>query len=227
MYAYPSGALRASEAFALEYPYATQSVAGSISRNAVRGVSSIMSSATAVAGHPGLMPSRRATTLCTPSAAITTGAANRRPSRLVRTTRSGSSRACTTSTPGASAAPASTASATSSASNSTRRIISAAGASDSITVRSPSGPSRCRRASACVEMRDSSRSRYGNRFRTRTLMPPPHGLFRGNDERSSSRTRTPARASVRAAVAPAGPAPTINTSSMCSGETAAIMNKSP
>src|SRR5215813_4964385 len=60
-------------------------------------------------------------------------------------------------------------------------------------------------------MRDSSASRYGNRFRTRRLMPPPHGLFLGNLDRSSRRTVTPARASVRAAVAPAGPAPTTKT----------------
>src|SRR5215831_576803 len=60
-------------------------------------------------------------------------------------------------------------------------------------------------------MRDSSASRYGNRFRTRRLIPPPHGLFLGNLDRSSRRTVTPARASVRAAVAPAGPAPTTKT----------------
>src|SRR4051812_37672605 len=43
------------------------------------------------------------------------------------------------------------------------------------------------------------------------LMPPPHGLLRGNAERSRSRTGMPAFASVRAAVAPAGPAPTTRT----------------
>jgi len=42
-------------------------------------------------------------------------------------------------------------------------------------------------------------------------MPPPHGLCLGNDRRSSRRTRRPASASRRAAVAPAGPAPTITT----------------
>ena len=42
-----------------------------------------MSSATADAGQPGFNPSRRATTLWTPSAAITTVASNRRPSRVV------------------------------------------------------------------------------------------------------------------------------------------------
>ena len=42
-------------------------------------------------------------------------------------------------------------------------------------------------------------------------MPPPHGLLRGNTERSRRRTGTPADARVRAAVAPAGPAPTTIT----------------
>jgi hypothetical protein len=45
------------------------------------------------------------------------------------------------------------------------------------------------------------------------LMPPPQGFWRGNERRSSSRTRRPASASRRAAVAPAGPAPTTRTSS--------------
>ena len=44
-------------------------------------------------------------------------------------------------------------------------------------------------------------------------MPPPQGLLRGNAARSSSRTGMPARASRRAAVAPAGPAPTTSTGS--------------
>src|SRR6266851_3585992 len=42
-------------------------------------------------------------------------------------------------------------------------------------------------------------------------MPPPHGLLRGNAERSRRRTEIPADARVRAAVAPAGPAPTTIT----------------
>ena len=78
-------------------------------------------------------------------------------------------------------------------------------------VDSPPGPSRYSRPTVCVAIRDSSGSRYGNRFSTRRLMPPPHGLFLGNLDRSSSRTVTPARASARAAVAPAGPAPTTIT----------------
>jgi len=61
-------------------PYATHSMDGSTSRRSVRGVSSIMSSATAVAGQPRFNPSRRATTLWTPSAATTSGAEKRRPS---------------------------------------------------------------------------------------------------------------------------------------------------
>ena len=44
------------------------------------------------------------------------------------------------------------------------------------------------------------------------LIAPPHGLLRGKRARSSRRTRAPAAASVRAAVAPAGPAPTTRTS---------------
>ena len=44
------------------------------------------------------------------------------------------------------------------------------------------------------------------------LMAPPHGLLRGNRARSSTWTCRPASASVRAAVAPAGPPPTIRTS---------------
>jgi hypothetical protein len=44
-------------------------------------------------------------------------------------------------------------------------------------------------------------------------MPPP-GLLRRNADRSSSRTPIPAEASAKAAVAPAGPAPTAVTGSM-------------
>src|SRR2546423_11963497 len=69
-------------------------------------------------------------------------------------------------------------------------------------------------------MRASSRSRYGKRLRTRRLMPPPHGLLRGNAARSSRRTGTPREARARAAVAPAGPAPTTITES--DGEQTAI-----
>ena len=51
-----------------------------------------------------------------------------------------------------------------------------------------------------------------NRDNTRVLMPPPHGFCRGSGSRSMMRTRTPARASRNAAVAPAGPAPATMTS---------------
>src|SRR5689334_1126439 len=44
-------------------------------------------------------------------------------------------------------------------------------------------------------------------------MPPPQGLFRGKADRSRSLTAIPAEASARAAVAPAGPAPTTTTGS--------------
>ena len=167
-----------------------------------------MSSAIDESGQPGFRPSLRATTLCTPSAAMSVSVSNRRPSRAISSMRPSRRDACAMSAPLTSSAPASTASATSSASNSTRRIISAAGASDRTMIDAPFGPSRYRRDSACVAMRGSSRSRYGKRRSTRTLMPPPHGLLRGNTERSSRRTGTPAVARVRAAVAPAGPAPT-------------------
>ena len=163
------------------------------------------------AAQPGFNPRRRATTLLTPSAAITTSASYRRPSRVVSLTHAASSCACTMSAPVMSSAPASTASATSSASNSTRRIISAAVTSDSTTADWPSGPSRCSRDTLWVTIRGSSRPRYGNRRRTRALMPPPHGLLRGNAARSSKRTGIPARARALAAVAPAGPAPTTMT----------------
>ena len=92
-------------------PYATHSVDGSTSRSAARGVSSIMSSATDAAGHPGLSPSRRATTLCTPSAAIDRGRLEGAAvARGQRDRGRRPSRACTTSTPVTSSAPASTAS---------------------------------------------------------------------------------------------------------------------
>src|SRR3954469_3386384 len=44
------------------------------------------------------------------------------------------------------------------------------------------------------------------------LTVSPHSLSRGNVERSISRTVSPARASVSAAMLPAGPAPTMTTS---------------
>src|SRR5580765_2819040 len=57
-------------------------------------------------------------------------------------------------------------------------------------------------------MRRCAESRYGKRVRTRVLIPPPHGLFLGKLDRSRRQTGRPAAASVLAAVAPAGPAPT-------------------
>jgi hypothetical protein len=63
------------------------------------------------------------------------------------------------STPVTSSAPASTASDTSRASNSSRRIINATGASDSITVDPPSGPSRYNREISCVAIRGRALSR--------------------------------------------------------------------
>ncbi|HZT75737.1 MAG TPA: hypothetical protein VFA27_03705 [Vicinamibacterales bacterium] len=56
------------------------------------------------------------------------------------------------------------------------------------------------------------------------LIPPPHGLLRGYwRARSSRRTGTPASASVRAAVAPAGPPPTTRTGA--AGEEKAMVAK--
>jgi hypothetical protein len=52
------------------------------------------------------------------------------------------------------------------------------------------------------------------------LIPPPHGLFLGKLDRSSRETGNPAAASVLAAVAPAGPAPTTRTGVMVTEEPA-------
>src|SRR5262252_520961 len=49
--------------------------------------------------------------------------------------------------------------------------------------------------------------------RARPVTPPPHGFSRGCDG-SKTVTRAPARASLYAAQAPAGPAPTMATSTM-------------
>src|ERR1700680_4501861 len=46
----------------------------------------------------------------------------------------------------------------------------------------------------------------------RALIPPPHGLSRGNAHLSSSTVEIPVSPSTRAAVAPAGPPPTTITS---------------
>src|SRR5579864_3164213 len=90
-----------------------------------------------------------------------------------------------------------------------------------MTADAPSGPSRYSRSRSRVLMCDSAGLTCGKRLSTRRLMPPPQGLLRGKPDRSSRRTGTPARASVRAAVAPAGPAPT--TVIAGSGEERAIM----
>src|SRR5262245_9480449 len=63
-----------------------------------------------------------------------------------------------------------------------------------------------------VGMPSMALARYGNLPRARMLIAPPHGLLRGKRARSSTRTRAPPIARVRAAVAPAGPPPTITTS---------------
>ena len=127
-----------------------------------------MSSATARGGHPGLSPSRRATTLCTPSAAMTIGASNRRPSRAVSVDArrvlprlhdvdaghelgaglDGERRraARRTRRAGSSAPPA----------RPTRRP----------STRRP-GPSRCRRRRCASRCARSAGSRYGKRRRTR------------------------------------------------------------
>ena len=174
-----------------------------------RGVSSIMSSATAAAGQPGLMPSRRATTLCTPSAAMTSGASNRRPSRATSATPCVVHRCLDDVRAGHQLG------ARFDGQRHQQRIEldaadhHAAGPSDSIdrrlavrALRDAAGTAGASRSAT------SAGSRYGNRFSARRLIPPPHGLFLGNGDRSSRQTGTPASASVRAAVAPAGPAPT-------------------
>ena len=62
-----------------------------------------------------------------------------------------------------------------------------------------------------VDARRARASSHGNRRSARVLTPPPHGLLRGNAARSTSSVLTPAAASVRAATAPAGPAPATMT----------------
>src|SRR5579871_6620216 len=58
-------------------------------------------------------------------------------------------------------------------------------------------------------MRGNALARYGKRTIARMLIPRPQGWLRGTARaRSSRRTGRPAAASVRAAVAPAGPPPT-------------------
>src|SRR4029434_468237 len=69
-------------------------------------------------------------------------------------------------------------------------------------------------------MRRSADSRYGNRVRTRVLIPPPHGLFLGKLDRSRRQTGNPAAASVLAPLAPAGPAPTTRMGAVVTAESA-------
>ena len=77
-----------------------------------------------------------------------------------------------------------------------------------------SGPSRYSRLMRCTSMSASADSSHGNRVSARALMPPPHGLLRGNAARSTSSVERPAAARVRAATAPAGPAPATMTSAV-------------
>src|SRR2546423_11168633 len=65
----------------------------------------------------------------------------------------------------------------------------------------------------------STTSRPPSRYRQASvpgLTVSPHSFGRGNDARSMIRTRAPARASTAPATEPAGPAPTITTSSTSS-----------
>src|SRR5690242_8318386 len=55
---------------------------------------------------------------------------------------------------------------------------------------------------------------FGRSSKARATSPPPHVLYRGRASRSSSTTLRPRSASMRAAVAPAGPLPTTATSNM-------------
>src|SRR5215470_16047577 len=71
------------------------------------------------------------------------------------------------------------------------------------------------RMPATGRLHASSDAAIRSRFRIATvpgLTVSPHSLSRGNIARSTMRTRAPARARIVAATAPAGPAPTINTS---------------
>src|SRR5258705_5652175 len=93
-------------------------------------------------------------------------------------------------------------------------MVKTAGESDRISVDSPAGPRSTSFETECVEMRVSAAGRYGNRRSARVVTAPPHALYRGNDARSMRSVRAPELASVRAAVAPAGPAPTTIASRM-------------
>ena len=53
------------------------------------------------------------------------------------------------------------------------------------------------------------------------IRPPPHVLYRGCSARSITTVRAPAAAAARAAVRPAGPAPTTATSHSASSPTQA------
>ena len=88
-------------------------------------------------------------------------------------------------------------------------------------------PSTRRRAAPVTRMPSTRRPRASiaaadaERVAARASVPgftvSPHSLSRGKRARSMSRTRAPARASTIAAIAPAGPAPTIRSTSVGSG----------
>ena len=131
-------------------------------------------------------PRRRAMTLCTPSAAITRAPRSvaHRASRLDLAVGRGS---LDDLRPVTSSAPASTASDTSRSSNSSGGSSSGRHV-DSMTVDSPRAPPDGASPPGAWQSASVPVSRYGNRFRTLRLIPPPHGLFLGNLDRSSSRT---------------------------------------
>ena len=117
-----------------------------------------MSSATDDAGQPGFSPSRRAITLCTPSAAITIGASKRRPSRASSATPDVGRRRLHDVDAGRSARRRLRTRESTRAARRTRRGESStppARPTRSI-VDSPPGPSRCSRATVCVAIRASS-----------------------------------------------------------------------
>jgi hypothetical protein len=87
------------------YAYATQSTSGRSARSVAFGVSSIMSMAMLERGQRAFTPRRLAMTLCTPSAATTADADNRRPSRACSTTSSSDTSTCAMSKPDSSCAP--------------------------------------------------------------------------------------------------------------------------
>ena len=81
----------------------------------------------------------------------------------------------------------------------------------------PSGASTYQPRSSCGRKRGSRRSatpRRRSSSRLPGLAQSPHGLSRGNRDRSNTSTSRPARARAIAVAAPAGPPPTITTSAL-------------